>query len=33
MGKYALITFEEDNTVGPKSISKQEVIDEFNKLF
>jgi hypothetical protein len=24
--------FEEDNTVGPKSISKQEVIEEFNKV-
>ena len=33
MSKYASITFEEDNTVGPKSISKQELICELNKLF
>ena len=30
--KYDTIKFEEDNTVGPKSISKQELILEFNKL-
>ena len=27
------ITFEEENTVGPKSISKQELIDKLNTLF
>lgn len=27
-----LIKFNFDNTVGPKSISKQELIEEFNKL-
>lgn len=30
--KLKTIKFAEDNTVGPKSISKQELIKEFNKL-
>ena len=30
--KLKLIKFNFNNTVGPKSISKQELIDEFNKL-
>ena len=33
MGKYASITFEEDNTVGPKSISKQELIYKLRELY
>ena len=33
ISKYASITFEEDNTVGPKSISKQELICQLNLLF
>ena len=33
ISKYASITFEEDNTVGPKSISKQELIFQLNLLF
>ena len=32
ISKYALITFEEDNTVGPKSISKQELIYKLREL-
>lgn len=31
--KYKTITFECNNTVGPKSISKQELIHKLNKLF
>ena len=27
------IIYDDNNTVGPKSISKQEIIKEFNKLF
>jgi len=30
--KISKIKYEEDNTVGPKSIGKQEIIREFNKL-
>jgi hypothetical protein len=30
--KIKKINYETDNTVGPKSISKQEIIKEFNKL-
>lgn len=30
--KISNIKYEEDNTVGPKSIGKQEIIREFNKL-
>ena len=30
--KYQYIQWEHDNTVGPKSISKQEFIREINKL-
>ena len=30
--KLKEIKFESNNTVGPKSISKQELIKEFNKL-
>jgi predicted RNA methylase len=33
VNKLKLIKFEFNNTVGPKSISKQELITEFNKLF
>ncbi len=32
MNKLKDLTFETNNTVGPKSISKQELIKEFNKL-
>jgi len=32
MKKLSTITFENNNTVGPKSISKQELIKEFNKV-
>lgn len=31
--KYGELSWEEDNTVGPKSIGKQEFIKELNKLF
>ena len=31
--KLKTIKYETNNTVGPKSISKQEIIREFNKLF
>ena len=31
--RYKTIIFEEDNTVGPKSISKQELIESLNNLF
>lgn len=31
--KYEKISWKEDNTVGPKSIGKQEFIKEINKLF
>jgi hypothetical protein len=31
--KISKIVFESNNTVGPKSISKQEIITEFNKVF
>ena len=31
--KYEGLSWEEDNTVGPKSIGKQEFIKELNKLF
>lgn len=31
--KYKTIIFESDNTVGPKSISKTELIKKINKLF
>jgi predicted RNA methylase len=31
--KLSKIVFESNNTVGPKSISKQEIITEFNKVF
>jgi predicted RNA methylase len=31
--KYKTITFNHDNTVGPKSISKQELIKKINDLF
>jgi predicted RNA methylase len=31
--KISKIVYENNNTVGPKSISKQEIIKEFNKLF
>tara|TARA_B110000444_G_scaffold223186_1_gene225628 strand:- start:579 stop:1400 length:822 start_codon:yes stop_codon:yes gene_type:complete len=31
--KYGGLSWEEDNTVGPKSIGKQEFIKELNKLF
>ena len=31
--KYAELSWEEDNTVGAKSIGKQEFIKELNKLF
>ena len=31
--KISTIVYENNNTVGPKSISKQEIITEFNKLF
>jgi uncharacterized protein YlbG (UPF0298 family) len=30
--KLKLLQFEFNNTVGPKSISKPELINEFNKL-
>ena len=30
--KIESIQFDSNNTVGPKSISKQEVIKEFNKI-
>ena len=30
---YEIVDFEHNNTVGPKSISKQEFIKVFNKLF
>ena len=30
---YEIANFEHNNTVGPKSISKQEFIKVFNKLF
>lgn len=32
IGQLKEITFTEDNTVGPKSISKPELIKEFNKI-
>lgn len=32
LNKLAKINFETDNTVGPKSISKQEIIKKFNEL-
>jgi hypothetical protein len=31
--KISTIVYDTNNTVGPKSISKQEIIKEFNKLF
>ena len=31
--KISNIIYDDNNTVGPKSISKQEIIKEFNKLF
>ena len=27
------VTFDTDNTVGPKSISKQEIIEKYNSIF
>jgi hypothetical protein len=30
--RLTAIKFDNDNTVGPKSISKQELIKEFNKI-
>jgi hypothetical protein len=33
INKYGELSWEEDNTVGPKSIGKQEFIKELNKLF
>ena len=32
LNKLKKIKYDSDNTVGPKSISKQELIKEFNKL-
>jgi hypothetical protein len=32
MKKYNTIEWKHDNTVGPKSISKQELIKELNKI-
>ena len=31
--KLTNIIYDDNNTVGPKSISKQEIIKEFNKIF
>ena len=33
IAKLKEIIYDTDNTVGPKSIGKQEIIREFNKIF